>query len=273
MSARYRTIGPLGGKVMPAGFEGQIGALRRLPVSSLVVDATYQRQISPSSAKNILRIAASFDWAKFLPVIVVPEGKRFAIVDGQHRATAAATIGIEEVPCYVLQCSAREAAAAFAAINGTVTKIDAVDLYLAELAAGAPHALELQRVMAAADVVVTRKKADYGVGETRSIRVLYRAMEKYGSHLLVTILQCITQTGDGNPGGLCGGIINGVAQAIRTKTGLLANPSRLFDILDEVSLTELREQARQECATTRNVPQFVITREINKLIANAREAA
>ena len=177
------------------------------------------------------------------------------------------------MPCYVLSCSAREAAAAFAAINGAVTRMSSVDLYMAELAAEAPEALELARVLAAADVTVTRAPREDAAGETASVSVLRRALAKYGADLLVTILQCITQTGDGNPGCLNGAVINGIGGAIRTKPGLLAAPSRLFEILDEVDLTLLLDRARQETAATRNPMQFVITREINAIIAKAREAA
>jgi hypothetical protein len=273
VSQRYRRIAPLGGNVIEIGSSGTIGRLEVLPVADLHVDASYQREITPGSAKNILRIAAAFDWAKFLPVIVVRDGGHYAIIDGQHRATAAATIGIEAVPCYVLSCSVAKAAAAFAAINSNVTRLDAVDLYFAKLAAGVPRARELARVLEAAGVTVTRKRRDYAAGETRAVQVLLRAMEKYGPDLLLVILQCITRTGDRNPGALTGAVINGVGQAIRSKPGLLAMPSRLFEILDGVSLSDLFARARIESAETRNPAQFIITREINAILAEAREVA
>lgn len=253
----------LGGEVRKGAIRGAIGELRVLPVAALRIDQTYQRSISVKSVRNVRAICEGFDWAKFLPVIVVEHGDVFAVIDGQHRTTAAITLGIDAVPCYVLRCSPVEAAAAFAAINGAVTPMNAVDIWFAELAAGAAHAVALQRVLDAAEVKVVRKKDGWRVGETRSVRVLVRALDKYGTDLLTTILQCITQTGDGNPGMIVGAVVNGIGVAIRTKTSLLREPSRLFDFFDGFQISEHLEAAHLECARTGNVPQAVLTREIN----------
>src|SRR6266550_4097499 len=64
--------------------------LEWIETSRLVVDVTYQREIGRRGAVNVNQIAENFDWSKFAPVIVAPvEGGHFAIVDGQHRTTAA----------------------------------------------------------------------------------------------------------------------------------------------------------------------------------------
>ena len=264
---------PLGDEVGRVFVKGKIGTLETLPISKLVVDQTYQRAVSVASVKNIKRICAKFDWAKFLPVIVTRNGDHFCIVDGQHRTTAAATIGITEVPCYVLSCSASEAAAAFAAINGNVTPVQPIDLWFAELAAKEPSAVALQKVLDAAGVKVTRKKEGFAVGETRSVNVLRRGLEFYGSTLLTTILQCIVETGNGNPGMIFGAIVNGVGHAIRTKPDLLAQPSKLFAIFDEITLSAVVYDAKVENARTGNPPQFIITRTINSEIADHKEGA
>lgn len=251
---------------------GAVGRLEMVPISKLFIDTVYQRAVSAGSVRNIKRICAKFDWAKFLPVIVTHEGDTFSIVDGQHRTIAAATIGITEVPCYVLSCSASEAAAAFAAINGNVTPVQPIDLWFAELAAKEPKAESLQRVLDAAGVKVTRKKEGFLSGETRSVGVLSRALEFYGSAVLTTILQCIVETGDGNPGMLIGSIINGVGRAIRTKPELLTNPSRLFEIFDGISLSTMLYDAGVENARTGNPIQHIITRSINDEIRSAEAA-
>lgn len=60
---------------------------------------------------------------QFAPIIGAPiEGGQWAIVDGQHRTTAAVLRGIEKVPCQVVQADRIQQAAAFAAVNGSVTK-------------------------------------------------------------------------------------------------------------------------------------------------------
>lgn len=251
---------------------GHIGKLETIPISKLVVDATYQRAVSFGSVRNIRRICEMFDWAKFLPVIVTKDGGKYSIVDGQHRTIAAASIGIKEVPCYILSCSAAEAAAAFAAINGNVTPMQPIDLWFAELAAKAPKAVALQRVLDAASVKVTRKKEGFLVGETRSINVLSRALDFYGNSVLTTILQCIVETGDGNPGMLTGAVINGIGRAVRTKPELLSNPSKLFAVFDGISISSMIYEAGIEAARTGNPLQFIITRQINNEIRSESEA-
>lgn len=256
----------LGGEIEKGRVSGAVGRFEMVPINRLVVDDTYQRSVTTSSARNIRRICKSFDWAKFLPVIVTHDGETYSVVDGQHRATAALTLGIAEVPCYVLACSASEAAAAFAAINGNVTPMQPIDIWFAELAAGEATASELQAVLDAAGVKVTRKKEGYLVGETRSIGVLRRALTNYGNALLTTILQCIVETGNGNPGMIYGAVVNGIGNSIRTKPEMLANPSRLFEVFDRIELAEVARQAQIEYARTNNPVQFILTRVFNAAI-------
>lgn len=264
---------PLGDTVEKGRVRGTVGRLQMIPIERLVVDSLYQRAISANSVRNVKRICREFDWAKFLPVIVTeaPDG-RFAVVDGQHRATAALTLGIEAVPCYVLACSAAEAAGAFVAINGNVTPIKAIDIWFAELAAGEPRCLELQAVLAAAGVTVTHKKEGFLVGETQSVTVLRRALDLYGPAILTTILQCIVETYDGNPGMLIGAVINGIGMAIRSKPDLLASPTTLFAIFDHIALASVLYEARIEAARTGNSPQWIVTRVVNAAIRQHMEA-
>lgn len=250
---------------------GLIGSFEIVPIEKLYVDSTYQRAVSAGSVRNIRRICDKFDWAKFLPVIVTKEGDTYSVVDGQHRTTAAATIGITEVPCYVLSCSPSEAAAAFAAINGNVTPVRPIDLWFAELAAKEPSAVALQNVLDAASVKVTRKKEGFVVGETGSINVLRRALDFYGSALLTTILQCIVETGDGNPGMIYGAVVNGIGRAIRTKPELLSNPTFLFEVFDGLSLSTMVYDAGIENARTGNPIQFILTRQINAALKSERQ--
>jgi hypothetical protein len=261
------------GDTETGSIHGKVGRMEMLPIASLIIDDTYQRAVSASSVRNIRRICKAFDWAKFLPVIVTQDGDRYAIVDGQHRTTAALSLGIAKVPCYVLGCTPSEAAAAFAAINGNVTPMGPADIWFAELAAKEPSAVALQAVLDAAGVKITRKKDGLAVGETRSVNVLRRALAFYGSAILTTILQCIVETGNGNPGMVLGSVINGIGHAIRTKPELLTNPSRLFEVFDALDLSELMREAEIEKARTRNGVQFILTRRLNAAIAMERRHA
>jgi hypothetical protein len=73
--------------------------LNWLPVEQFVVDDTYQREVGKRGRSNVQHIAEHFDWSKFALVIVAPvEGGLYAIVDGQHRTTAAILRGIDKFP-------------------------------------------------------------------------------------------------------------------------------------------------------------------------------
>jgi len=102
---------------------GPAPCLQWIAVEVLLVDTEYQREIGRRGAVNVVQIAEHFDWSKFAPVIVAPvAGGHFAIVDGQHRTTAAMLRDIKEVPCQLVQADRAKQAAAYAAVNGNVTK-------------------------------------------------------------------------------------------------------------------------------------------------------
>ncbi len=81
---------------------GPAPVLLWIEIQNFVVDTEYQREIGKRGRQNIRLIAENFDWSKFAPIIVAPiEGGLYAIVDGQHRTTAAMIRGFEKVPCQI----------------------------------------------------------------------------------------------------------------------------------------------------------------------------
>ncbi|MDH2381449.1 ParB/Srx family N-terminal domain-containing protein [Bradyrhizobium sp. CER78] len=197
---------------------GPAPILNWVSIEKLVVDVTYQREIGRRGAANVTQIAENFDWSKFAPVIVAPvEGGFFAIVDGQHRTTAAMLRGQEQVPCQIVQADRAQQAAAYAAVNGNVTKTTAQQLYHAKLAAKDEEALALAEVCAAAGVEILRKnlvRAAIQRGQTYSVTSLIRCFNKYGRNTLITALQCITETADGNPGFVRGTFIEPLCEVL-----------------------------------------------------------
>lgn len=186
---------------------GSAPFLEWLETDKLVVDATYQREIGRRGTINVNQIAENFDWSKFAPVIVAPvivapvEGGQFAIVDGQHRTTAAMLRGQKAVPCQVVQADRARQAVAYAAVNGNITKTTAQQLYHARLAAKDPASLALAEMCATAEVEIVRKiQSNLKRGQTSAVGALTRCFNQYGRDTLITALQCITQTADGNPG-------------------------------------------------------------------------
>lgn len=106
-------------------------------IDRLRIDDRYQRPLGPQNWKAIEAIAAEFRWSRFAPVLLapLPDGL-FAVIDGQHRAHAAAICGYESVPAMVVPMTMAEQASGFAAVNGRVIKVTAHQVYRAALAAG-----------------------------------------------------------------------------------------------------------------------------------------
>lgn len=109
--------------------------LKWLNVSCLEVDHRYQRQTV--SELIVLRIAHSFDWAKFGTLSVVKRGGKYFVIDGQHRLLACLRRGIIRVPCIVTESAGVEHEAEnFIGINTNTAKVTVYDKYKAKLAAG-----------------------------------------------------------------------------------------------------------------------------------------
>ena len=152
---------------------GPAPVLNWIDIEKLTVDDQYQRGIGRRGAINISQIAEHFDWSKFAPVIVAPvEGGLFAIVDGQHRTTAAMLRGLTSVPCQLVQADRAQQAAAYAAVNGNVTKTTHTQLFHARLAAGDEKANAIAAICSAAEVKVIRTntaQSNMKVGQTSAV--------------------------------------------------------------------------------------------------------
>ena len=102
---------------------GERPELQWVKISRLRIDPRYQREIGRRGAENILAIATHFKWSKFGPAVIAPiSGGLFAIVDGQHRCTAALLRGFDSVPCVIIVADEADQADAFVAINGNVSE-------------------------------------------------------------------------------------------------------------------------------------------------------
>lgn len=198
----------------PAPDKGPSPQLQWIAIGDLRCDPSYQRQITRQGETNVRKIARAFSWSKFAPVIVAPiEGGVFAIIDGQHRTTAALSIGVKQVPCQVILATRGEQAAAFSAINGTVTRINSLALHRAAVAAGDAEAVRLDGIAARAGVKIlaypvpeTKQKP----GETMALETLRRALARHGETALVFVLTVLVKSPNLQAGGLAGAIIEAV---------------------------------------------------------------
>ena len=230
---------------------GQAPELAFVPLANLRVDRAYQRPVLGRGKTTIKRIVASFRWSHFSPLIVAPlegsEPQLYAVVDGQHRATAALACGFGTVPAYVISADRREQARAFSAINGCTTKITPMQLHHSALEAADEDALRVQRVADAAGVILLRYPVAANFqkpGQTMAIGGVKDAIKRHGDATVITALQCITETENNLPGVICGPAIKGLCAALDARPRWREAGTVLFDVMDELDIGTVLDTAK-----------------------------
>jgi hypothetical protein len=270
MAAIMRSITSEGFEVGKADAAGPAPMLQWIKISDLVVDPSYQRPIVGEGKRNVDRIARDFRWAFFAPVVVSPvEGGRFAIIDGQHRTTAAAVVGIETIPCQVVIAARNEQAAAFKAINGLVTPISRMALHVAALVAKEPRAVEVAEVCASADVELLRYPVPLErqvPGQTMAVGAIEACSKRYGRDTLGAALRCITRTSNNVPGALNARIIKALCLVLHENPAWLRNGRELLRAFDAIDLARVQEVARRRAAEKGAGLASVIAEELREQI-------
>ena len=126
---------------------GPQGRYQKIDKRLLHIDEAYQRARVDTNAE---RMAKSFNWAAFGPLIVSNRNEHeYFVIDGGHRAYAAMfRPDICTVPCYVIEGLTREQEAeAFVKINKHRRPPTGVDVFRAQLVMEDPLALEVQAVL------------------------------------------------------------------------------------------------------------------------------
>jgi hypothetical protein len=235
-----------------AASPGAVPMLQWLKIADLVVDPAYQRPIVGQGRRNVDRIAREFSWSCFATVVVSPvEGGKFAIIDGQHRTTAAAILGLETIPCQIVIAARDEQAAAFKAINGTVSPISQMALHAAALVAKEPWAIQIAHVCACAQVellrypVPTNKQAP---GQTMAVGAIAQCLKRYGEATLITALQCVTQTANNQPGVLSARTIKALCDALHRDHERCEGGLALLEAFDSINLKSIQEESTFDAA-------------------------
>lgn len=235
---------------------GKVPRLEWIAIRDLVIDPEYQRDITLVGRKNVRGIAANFNWSMFAPVVVAPVGSnRYAIVDGQHRTTAAALVGVDRVPCMVIEAARGEQASSFIAINGSVTKMSSMQLYHAAVLTGDERATKIAGVCKAAGVTVLRYPKPINiisVGETMAIVVIARAIDKFGADVVSLALAVIRAAGGGVPGALKGQVIFGTSEVLHDHKEW-RDERALTNALCDTDLEAMLRQAGSEAANMKGV--------------------
>jgi ParB-like chromosome segregation protein Spo0J len=222
--------------------------LQWIKVGDLVIDETYQRPIRGAGAKNIAAIAEAFSWSKFAPLIVSPvAGGRYAVIDGQHRATAAALRGVEALPAQIIIADTMEQAAAFKAVNGQTTRMHALEIHRAGVAGGDAEAIEIERVCAEAGASISphpRCLSRLKPGETLAIGALRSRLRLHGPENVILALRCAGQGVNSRPGVLSGVVVEALCGMVAAAEDVQSDPESLVEAFQRIVIQREADKAR-----------------------------
>jgi hypothetical protein len=256
---------------------GAVPMLQWMKVADLVVDPAYQRPIVDKGRLNVDRIARSFSWSCFSPVVVSPvAGGKFAIIDGQHRTTAAAILGIESVPCQIVIAAREEQAVAFKAINATTTPISQMALHAAALIANEPLAVQIAHACACAGVELLRYPIaidKQSPGQTMAAGAIARCLERYGEATLIAALRCVTQTSNNKPGALTARVIKALCAALHGNPEWLDQGATLLEAFDSIDLMAIQKASAVDGAVKKVGRVQAMSDRINVELNSARSSA
>jgi hypothetical protein len=175
---------PLVEKVDPKSL-GPRPELKWVAPTDLLVDGAYQRDLSPASVGLIRRIAAEFAWSRVKPPVAVRVNGGYHVVDGQHTAIAAASIGLAQLPIFLVEASeVVDRARAFVSHNRNRIAITALNIHSALVAGGDPLSRTIQKVCDEIGVeMVGAGMGRIDVGVTQSVSTVVRLFKRHGAEV------------------------------------------------------------------------------------------
>lgn len=189
-----------------------------LPVDKLTADARFQRSIeSRRSQSNIKNIVERFTWSLFQVATVANVDGTFSIIDGQHRVEAARQIGLETVPCIVIEVeNVAEAARLFVDANRNRVTLTPQAIHKALVAAGDEQACAVDRAASAAGIEILPYPIQ-GVhmrpGQTLAVGTIRNLVREVGEATATEVLAIVSGCWS-DPGGIRAERIKAVAFAV-----------------------------------------------------------
>jgi hypothetical protein len=174
--------------------------VRKVKPSELRVEPAYQRDLSGRSISLIRKIVSGWDWAKFKPPVCAETPDGLFVIDGQHTAIAAASHpAIEAIPVLIVDAQKVERRAdAFVAHNRDRLAMSALQVFLAEVAAGSDEARAVLDAITRAGGKVPRavsSKTTARPGEVVAITAARRIFQSQGAARLKRIVGIAAASG------------------------------------------------------------------------------
>lgn len=226
-------------------------------IADLVIDERYQRPLAKGNIKAIRRIADEFHWSRFSPVLVAPvAGGKYALIDGQHRAHAAALCGFGSIPAMVSLVAPEEQALAFIEINTRSIRVGREQVYRAALTAGEGWALECRDVVAAAGcrLMISRySTADKKPGMIFTVALIQRIVEAGKGEAVTRALAALMEYDSGSVANFSNDLltpwVSAVAESdagvdVLVRVLRAKRPWLVMDAADRMAATRLRPKAQ-----------------------------
>lgn len=182
--------------VDPGGADMPEPRFERARPSDLLVDESYQRNLSERSVRLIRKIVAHWDWRTFMPPVVVKTKDGFHVIDGQHTAIAAASHPkITDIPVMVVKAEEiTDRAKAFLGRNRDRISVTPNQLHAAAVAAGDEDAMTIHQVCERAGIRILKQPpgaAVFKVGDTLAIGTIRALVTRRGALRARQVLQVL----------------------------------------------------------------------------------
>ena len=164
-----------------------------------------------------------------------------------------------------MQADRAQQAAAFAAINAKVTRLKHHNIFYAELQAGCPFAQRVADVACRAGVKIPRHKMSSkelppnGILALASLKAI---VSTYGDEVAISALQCVTETGDGNPHMLKGVLIRALAEVLSKRPLWREAGDALFRAFDDIDYGAQIEMAEHDARVGVSSPLSALVRRL-----------
>jgi len=167
----------------------------------LVIDETYQRNLSMNGKRLITKLVQNWDWTRFkCPIVTKDDRERLFVLDGQHTAIAAATHPqITKIPVMVVKAdSLKLRARAFIGHNKDRINVTATQLHHSSVVAEDSDAMAMDRVCRASGIRIVRVPPmgkNFAVNETTAIGAIKGLITKYGEDRAIEALAILAKAG------------------------------------------------------------------------------
>jgi hypothetical protein len=244
-------------------------------LDELVVDHRYQRTTDSHRSGQVIRlIAQSFDWKKCQPLIVCPiDGGKFAIIDGQHRWSAAKIHPtVTRLPCMVVMApEIKSQAQSFMAINRDRVSVNYMAMHHAAVAAGEPDAVHVQQICDQAGVKLPKgpkSTKDLRLGQSLAIGAISVGLKSFGDGPVLRALKLLIDAYPTVCGALRGTIVSGMIQFFAAHKGRAIDHARLTRVVGDMVPEDLERNAaayrKMFKGTSAGAVRIAITKAYNK---------